>query len=413
MKNVFYSLLVIMLISSCQKDINVYIKKEPGSITGQILPLGINATVELYQGTLIDQVGTDAQGYFYFGEVKPGVYSLRAKAPKYGTQEIFKVQVSDGEGYDIGVIELNKLPLPLVYIYPFDGAKNVKRGYDKKIDIKLKFNRQMDIESVEQAFSINPPIENLNIISYPPSSSNNVSHSFYFKGDFKLETQYTITIDTTAQTISGKALEFTYTGTFETEPFRVTGFLSSSSFDRGNSPVYFYFNSKVNTTTFIENLTIEPPIEITYENVIYERMRISPSLCWIPDTTITFHISKDLQETDGAYLEQDTSFSIITPPLRVIDTKPYNNQHFVPVNQNIEITMNYLVDEGTISDAVSITPTVNFDISTQNSYGRTQIVLSPDSLSPDTKYTVSIDTTLKDYYGGNLKKKYSFNFVTD
>ena len=410
MRNVSLFLIIIFVIPSCQKNINVHILKEPGSIVGYILPLGIEATVELYQGKLVDQVDTDEDGYFYFNDIPPGVYYLKVKASGYGSKRKDRIRVYDGEGYDIGFITLGKLPYPLEYVRPLDGEKNVQKNYSGELEITVQFHEQMNYESVKNSISVEPALDNMSITEQYWSS---YSHQLSIKGEFKFGIEYIISIDTTAQTYSGEALEFTYTSLFETEYFSVTNFSYSKPLNDGNSSVYFQFNGDVYTTAFLEHLTINPPISLTSYYSLDDKMRIYPALCWIPDTTITFHISNDLQEVGGAYLEKDTTFSMVTPPLLVVQTSPYNNQYFISTYTYIDIYFNYLVDESTILNAISITPAVNFDISTSNSSGRSRIRLSPDSLTSETEYTVSIDTSLHDYYGGMFKDGYSFSFMTE
>jgi len=75
--------------------------------------------------------------------------------------------------------------------------------------------------------------------------------------------------------------------------------------------------------------------------------------------------------------------------------------------------MNSVVAENTIQDAINIFPEATFNISTNISNGQTYIYLDPDSLAESTSYTVTIDTILEHYYGGNLKEPYSFTFVTE
>ena len=74
--------------------------------------------------------------------------------------------------------------------------------------------------------------------------------------------------------------------------------------------------------------------------------------------------------------------------------------------------MNNLVDEATIPDAVSIEPSVDYDFITNVYSGRTNILMLPDSLLSNTLYTVTIDTSLRDYYGKPFGETYTFSFVT-
>ena len=404
MKKMCCFVILAITLCSCQKEINVYIMKETGGIIGQIVPVGIDAEVDLYQRDIIDQSDVDDDGYFYFEDLEPGHYRLIVKAPNYGTKELFRIHVTDGEIYDIGKYKLSKIPFPLLSVSPNDLSKIPRT---KGLHISLRFSEQMNEESVINAFHIEPY---LNDIKFSISSS---STYFYIHGKYKLGTEYTFTIDTTAKTLSGESLEFSYSSSFKTEPFKVEHF-DYSSHNYGGYPICIIFNSEVNTQSLLDNLTIDPPIEVYTSEIIDDRIRLYPVYSWMSDTTITFHISSNLQEIGGAYLEEDTSFSMLIPPLNVIKVVPYHNQHFVSIYQDIDIYFNNMVDEGSISQAITIMPEINYNISTQLfSYHNTFIVIDPDSLISLTEYTVTIDTSLKDFYGRNMKQKFSFTFVTE
>ncbi|MGC9363288.1 MAG: hypothetical protein ACP5FZ_01825 [Fidelibacterota bacterium] len=64
-------LIAVLFLVSCQPEINVIISKEPGMISGVVVPADVEATVELYQGTLVAETVTDAGGVFVFTDVDP------------------------------------------------------------------------------------------------------------------------------------------------------------------------------------------------------------------------------------------------------------------------------------------------------------------------------------------------------
>lgn len=401
MKILIFLAVFTVLFLSCHQDISVNFIKEPGLLTGKVVPLDIDAVVELYQGGLVKQTTVDAHGYFMFDHLTPGYYILRVQAENYGKYEK-SVHVYDGEGRDIGTIELSRLPYPLRTVTPYDGAIDVSI----RTQIRLDFSMKMDIASLMNAFDINPEVENLNF-------SSSYETRFIIKGDFKLKTQYTLTINSTAQTQSGENMEFPYSSTFETEPFKITNFSYNTSPQSGFFPVYFYFNSEINVNDFLDYLTIEPHMEIYYNSSYNDRIYIYPTYCWMPDTTIIFRISREFKELGGAPLEGDNSFAVITPPLLVYSTIPNMNQHYVSLNTEIYIKMNNLIDESSISSAVSITPAVDYDVTTYVYTGSSTIRLYPhDSLISNTMYTITIDTTLKDFYGRKLKQPYFLHFKT-
>ena len=126
----------------------------------------------------------------------------------------------------------------------------------------------------------------------------------------------------------------------------------------------------------------------------------------------TITISSNFHDIDGNTLQNDTSFVVTSQPLKVRSTLPYDNQHFVPTDQIIDIRMNNIVDESTFLDAFSIEPAINWNLITEIYGGMTDFRLVPDSLSSNTLYSVTIDTLLMDYYGKPLGETYTFSFMT-
>ncbi len=409
MKNLLIMSLLFTLFYSCQEEINVTLSKEPGKITGSILPMNVITTVKLYQGNLINQVNTK-NGVFEFKNVEPGVYRILAKADNYGRKELTNIKVSDGEGCDVGIIELSIYPYPLSEVYPYDGQKDVEPYYDD-YRILLNFSKHMLASSVEKAFKIEPEGDHL---SFNVNSSFTGSrHYYYFYTKLDYGTTYTFTIDTTAETYYGEKLEFPYSSTFTTENFKVVDFYSSYRDDYSNWPVRIGFNGYL-SDDFADHISVDPSISYYIDTRGYDkRIYIYPNLSWIPDTTITIHINENLQEVGGTKLQQDTSFTFTVAPLKVVNTVPYSNQHFVSTETSINIRMNNILDESSIQSAVSISPEVYYSISTYTHRGYTQFTLNPDTLQSDTEYTVSLNSSLKDYYGGSFKQGYSFSFNTE
>lgn len=305
MKQFLGLILVVLVIWSCQQEVNVYVTIEPGSIAGKVLPLGIDAFVELYQGELFEIVLTDDNGYFIFVDVAPGTYILRAKADNFGTAER-TVHITDGEGNDVGTIELSQYPYPLVGVEPFNGATEVS-NYLNGARIRLIFSKVINIPSLEEAFQIEPDVEDLTFSYYIRGSS-----SVVIEGNFQYGTEYSFTLDSTVTTQWGEALEFPYYSTFTTEDFKVTGYYPSYSYSIDSYYyVRFAFNSLLSNVIFLDYLTIEPETDafITYPYGHGDEIMVTPSPSWRPDTTYLFTIDKDLPEIGGVTLKSDTSFS--------------------------------------------------------------------------------------------------------
>ena len=413
MKKTAMLLLILLTFISCKDEINVITSKQPGKIVGTVLPKESVATIQLIQGEIISTTDTD-NGIFQFEDVSPGIYRLSIKADNYGKQEIENIKVEDGEGNDIGVIELSKYPYPLTLTTPFDGAKNVSAT---STNIRFTFSEEIDPSSVESGFSIEP---NVKIIRYYSSSSNKY---FYFEAALNFGTQYKVTLDTSVTTIFGEHMEFPSVLNFFTEYF----ILSSVTYPIIYSNSYDYLSLKFNgvpSENYEESISIDPELTIIATHntgaryvrdnqYFYSGIKIIPVNGWIADTTFSITISKSLKEFNGANLRNDTTITFTTPPLQIIETFPLDGQHFVDTSSSIRIKPNYLLDQGTIQNAVSISPEVNYSLHTTTNNGQTIFyLLQEETFAPGTNYTVTINKSLTDIYGVPMKKDYSFSFTT-
>jgi len=402
-QNIFI-ILVVMAIS-CQKVFDVNIIQENGNLVGQIEPVILDALVELYQGGYIDETGVDEDGYFRFDDIKPGTYMVRVSAEGYGTAEDYSNHVTGGETYDCRIIYLDPYPNPLYDIY-FSGGSTNTRVRQTSYFMRLNFRSDMDLQSIVNGIIFDPPIPNLTVRDY--SSYN--SRTFTIDGDLDYNTNYTFILDTTISTIAGAALEFPFAGEFQTEKFEITEINVGDS-PYGYNRVRIEFSGEVPYFEVSSNITINPFTALEYQNSISHYFYLTPEVAWMSDTTISVHLSNNITEMGGAKLDRDTTFSFTTAPMFVTRTTPYDQQYFVPVESDIIIYMNTVVDESTISSAVTIVPDIGYEISTSlGSYSR--IILNPYTLISGMEYTVTIDTALTDYYGVPMKENFSFEFFT-
>lgn len=400
MKKLAILLLVFITFVSCKDEINVITSKQPGKIVGTVLPKEAVATVELIQGEIISTTVTN-NGIFQFQDVNPGIYRLTIKADDYGKQEIENIRVEDGEGNDIGIIELLKYPYPLRDISPFDGAENISRT----TSLRFEFSENIDPSSFERALTIEPKVITDRIYSTD-------KNDFRYYTTFNFGTKYEVTLDTTITTEYGEHLEFPYTMTFTTIDFMLDNIRYPDESRNSSNSLYLYFNGEI-ADNFEHLVTIDPDISAEIELYSPSSIRVYPYFGWMADTNFNITISESLEEINGATLKSDTTISFTTPKLKIVDTQPSNNQHYIPTYSSILIVANYMLDEESIQNAISITPNVEFDIGTGTSQGSTVIMLFPKTeLSPNTEYTVTIDKSLTDYYGVPLSEDYMFSFTT-
>ena len=413
LKKLTFVLLLLVLFISCEDNVNVYLEKEPGSLYGQVLPLGINATVELYQSELITQTNPDVNGYFTFTDIEAGSYLIKVKAENFGTSSQIMAKVESDENNYVGTIQLSEFPNPLSRIY-FPGGDQMLSGGTVGTIMTLTFMKDMDTQSLIDAISFVPAIENLSISTNsnripanPPINSN----QFYISGKLQLNTQYSFTINSTAKAIDGQALEFDYSSTFQTEPFAVETINFNNQYD-DQKYLYIQLNSSFNTTDFLNNFEVSPQADVRIISQSENRLYVEPIFSWRPATTYQFTLKGTMPDIYGNLLAKDTTISMDVAPLQVHETYPYNNEHFVEPNGLIVVYMNNLLDVSTLQNAIQFTPAVNFTLETNIYHHATRFAIYPDSLMSNTEYTITLDTSLKDYYGGNMPENYAFSFVT-
>jgi len=406
MRKVMFVLLAVLIFISCKDEINVITSKQPGKIVGTVLPKEAIATIQLLQGEIIATT-TTSNGVFKLSDVSPGIYRLIIKADNFGKQEIENIEVDDGEGNDIGTIILSKYPFPLVSTSPFDGEKSISAPARS---IRFDFSEDISPSSIENSLKIEP---NATINEFYVSSKKH----FVFYTELNFGIEYKVTLDTNVITEYGVHLEFPISFTFSTINFMLDGVNYPYFSYKNNNPIELYFNGIV-SETFEEHIFIEPsiPFEIVKQESrgrrASTRISILPTFGWKADTKFSIIVNQSLEEVNGATLEKDTSIVFATPKLKITKTFPRNNQYYIDTNAVISIETNYMLDEGTIKNATSISPDINVTIIPFPSYGRTNIKLYPDQLTPATKYTVTIDKSLTDYYGVPLNDNYSFSFTT-
>lgn len=406
MKYLILCVSLMFLLVACERVINVAIEKEPGTITGRVLPTGIAAFVEVHTPEETRHVDVDRDGYFAVADLNPGRYNLLIDAPAYGRRELVDVYVGDDEVCDVGVVELNKMPYPIAWTSIYDGQTDVTGGY-----LNVEFYEGMDMNSVEKGIRFEPALTDTRIYWY-----GDTEFRIYWQPI--MGTEYSVTLDTTVRTRGGQPLEFAYSFSFTMEPFRLEYFGPASmryrtKYDVDLNPLEFDFNSQVMAADLLANLTIEPPIEVYIPTSVYDYLYLYSSQGWISDTTLQFEISQDLTDINGNRLANDTTVTIDIPPLMVVEVRPYNTQLVSAGLNCVLIRLNNIIDEGTIGDAIRFTPDFEYEIRSDISNGNSILRFVPDSaLASDSKYTIEVETSLTDRFGVHLAEKWTSIFYT-
>jgi len=417
MKPRFLPLLCVALLSGCLDDITVHIAQDPGSISGIVFPVEAQAAVRLYQDELIAETTTNDTGRFRFDDVDPGNYILWISADGYGSKKIDNIEMEAGAGRFLGEIQLLTMPWPLSGFSPGPGKQDYNPGRDSRIGIY--FSESITASSIESSITISPPVEDL---AFEYFDYQRPPHKMIARiiSDFALGTAYSIVFDTTLVTKAGRRLEFPYTYSITTIPFQITAIqlaYSGNQRDRyGNNDIIIRLNGSVSTEGVSEHLAITPdiPVFVSTGSASYggSAIRITPELAWQAGATSSITIKSTLSTIRGTTLERDSTFTFYMDSLDVLSTRPYDGQLIIPTDTYLTVDFNTLIDESTLTAAVGLSPFQELEFVTSRSGTRSYVRIFPDTLLAATAYSVTIDTSLKDYWGGPLVAPYSFTFIT-
>ena len=409
MKRLYTQLVIFLLISTCQESITVYLEKEPGAVTGIVHPINIQATVGLYQDVLIAETTSTSDGTFRLEDIPAGTYYLRISAEGYGTVVRKGIAVKEGQTTFVGDLLLSRYPWPVRSIDPGNGATVDVVDFP----VVIRFYEDIVDGTFLEAFSISPEVANLEIeISY-------YSGGDYVKisGDFVRGATYTISLDTVLATHFEQRLEFPLTSSFSILPFKI---IETNLPETNRDRLDIIFNAPIPSDSLLAYLSLIPETAVKFSSYRTSRypyhevtmIRLYPELAWRAGTTTSITIDGNLADERGATLGADTTFSFEMDSLAVGNTEPYHGQHFVSPDAQIVITFNTYLDESTIAGAISISPSQVLDFSTDQRYSYSSLTVCPDTLMSATTYTVLVDTTIRDFWGGKMSAPYDFSFTT-
>ena len=419
-------------------------------LIGRVVQKDSKAWVIVSQIEPIDSVQiSPVDGSFAFNDLRIGNYDITIRADNYRIYSKQDFMLQGGSIISLGEIKLSTVPDLIDSFYPEDNGEVVYDWRYGRITVSILFTQPMDRESVEKAFSVDPPVEGIfswgNYTQAPMyslfadarsgyelgatittfSKVSSVSYAFAKKDSYP-DKEYKVTIGTTAKDTAGNFLRFPFEFSFKTVQSYSTqngiitdpvhGDIEVSPLDYSYSGITVTFPRRMNNSSVESSTHITPPMSTTFlwpeENIL----RIYTGGPFLSDTTITVSINKSAKDKDGTELGQDFSFSFRTAALNVSNTSPSNGQLFVTPTSPLYINFNNYVTLSSARIAISISPAVggSFNYGGYYPYEQLdQIVFTPaSSLNANTKYTVTISTDITDMFGNKMKEPYSFSFVT-
>ncbi len=450
---------MLLIISGCNKTIvepQTEVPKEftndllHADLIGKVVQRDSKAMVFVSQVNTVDSVQVSPiDGSFAFRDLRAGNYDITIRADDYRIYKNTNFMLQGGSVIYLGEITLSTVPDLIESFYPDDKGEIVYDWRYGRITVSILFTKPMDRESVEKAFTVDPPVEgifnwgnytespmyslfsdarsgyNLGATITTFSKVTSVSYAFAKKDSYP-DKEYKVSIGTAAIDTAGNHLRFPFEFSFKTVQSYSTyngimtdpvhGDIDVSPLNYSYSGITVTFPRRMDKAS-VESSTHVTPLMNTIllwpdENIL----RIYTGGPFLSDTTITVLIDKTAKGKDGVEIGQDFTFSFRTAALEVSSTSPSNGQLFVSPTEPFIMSFNNYVKLSSATTSITLSPAAAGTFSFDGNYPYEQmnrIKFTPSSaLRSNTKYTVTISAMITDMYGNGMKEPYSFSFVT-
>ncbi len=405
----------------------------------------IVSQLEPVETTVIDPTTGDFGMY----DLRTGNYDLTIQAENYRTYIYKNVMINPGGITYMGEIDLSTVPDLVSEYYPEDMDEIVYSNRWQRINISILFTREMDRESVEAAFSTDPPTEGIffwgrytqapspryyydyalaetawdkgaTITTY--SKITSVTYQMAQKDSYP-DTTYYVTLSTEAMDTSSTHLRFPLEFSFSTVQSAISyAGIQTSPFhgDIDVSPMtnsfLITFPRRMDPATTEAAVSIKPSQEFFFLWPQKNVLKIYTGAPLLADATYEITIAKTAEDLDGMTLGDDFTFSFSTASVSVTRTSPNNSEVYISPDAKITLWFNTFMVKSSVESAFSISPSVSGSWrwgTEHNSDVKNALTFWPSSnLRVNTKYTVTLGTQAKDLHGTSLRAPYSFTFVT-
>ena len=451
-KVVFTILSMVLLFTNCEK--NYYYETDPrffndamhGNIVGKVIQTTSKAVVIASQVNPVESVVINpSDGSFEIKNLPIGNYDLTIKAENYRIYKRCNVMIQGAGTTYIGEVDLSTVPDLVASHYPEDRGEIVYNNRFSRLSISMTFTQPMDRESVEEAFSTDPPTEGIfywgqystapNWIYYenaqkyggfdPGATITTYSKitSFSYRvsqKDSYTDTTYSVTLSTAAKDTTGNHLRFPLEFSFKTvqSSSTINGIQTSPSHGDIDVSLITYNGIQITFPRNMEPTSTENAISLIPESDIifiwpnYNQLTIYTGGAFHANAMYEITINSTAEDLDGIKLGNPFSFSFSTASVGLSTTYPNNGELFVSTSSNIRLTFNTYMVKSSVQNAINISPEIS---GTLNWYNNSKTVMefnTSQSLQHNTKYTVTIGTEARDIFGSNMKEPYTFSFIT-
>jgi len=416
-----------------------------GNIIGKLLQKSSNAKVIVSQVHPVDSsVINSSDGSFKIGNLPIGNYDVSVKADNFRIYKLCNVMVQGAGNTYIGEIDLSTVPDLVSSHYPEDLAEIVYNNRYSRLTISILFTQPMDRESVEKAFSTNPPTEGIfhwgqyseapSRIYYTGKADNwgydvGATITTYSKitafsyqivqKDSYVDTTYHVSLSTLAHDTAGNHLRFPLEFSFST--------VQSSSTQNGiitypsdgdvdvdllaSNGIQITFPRNMDKSSTESAVHISPVSDNIYIWPQKNQLTIYTGGVFHADTDYSITIDSTAKDLDGIKLGNSFSFSFKTAHAGITSTSPMNGELFVSSSAPIYLYFNTYMQKSSVQSAFTITPSVSGTLDWYNNSKTTMIFYPSQSFQNNTKYTVVVGSQAKDIFGSAIQEPYSFSFI--
>jgi hypothetical protein len=451
MKKLIILFTLMLTLVACEEK-NVY-EADPrffndamhGSIVGKLMQKSSGAEVIVSQVQPVDTAEINSSdGSFEISNLPIGNYDVTIKAENFRIYKLCNVMVQGAGNTYIGEIDLSTVPDLVSSHYPEDRAEIVYNNRYTRLTISIIFTQPMDRESVEKAFSTNPPTEGIfhwgqyseapSRIYYSDKADNwgyetGATITTYSKitafsyqiaqKDCYVDTTYKVILSTLAADTAGNHLRFPLQFSFSTVQSSSTqnGIVTYPS--HGDVDVDLVASNGIRIT-FPRNmdqgstesaLNISPVSDNIYIWSQKNQLTIYTGGIFHANTEYSVTVDSTARDLDGIKLGNSFSFSFKTAPVNISSTSPQNGELFVSNSAAIYLYFNTYMQKSTVQSAFSISPAISGTLDWYNSSKTTLKFTPSQSFQNNTKYTVVISTQALDLFGSALKEPYTFSFI--
>lgn len=421
-----------------------------GNISGKIVQSESQAKIFVSQEVPIDstiiQPGT---GIFRFDNLLAGNYDLFIRAENYRYYQFRNIFLQGGTTHYLGEIDLSTVPNLVASHYPNDQDEIVYDNRYSRLTVSITFTQPMDRESVEAAFSTDPPSEGRFYWGYysrEPSDNYFFGSGYSENGDqsgtittfskvssfsYRMaqkdcftDTTYTVHLSTAAMDTAGNHLRFplefefgtvqsaTTSNTIETSP--VHGDINVSPVN--NSGIRLTFPRRMDQESTEAALTISPDQTHIIIWPSATELMIYTGGPLMAQSHYEITVDSTALDRDGIALGTPFSFSFDTAPVQLTSSDPNNGEVYVNPDTRITMRFNTYMTKSSVESAFSIDPPVNGQIRWGTTYSedvKTALTFFPSEvLQPNTLYTVTLSTAAADMFGTSISEPISFAFIT-